>query len=90
MGLWQGLGWTWDPHYLFSGRGLAGGGGAVLGLSCLGNQEIWEVCRQATPAWGGGPVHLPLVSSMWAGLRRGLEEGLGPWWWVEWATICYL
>lgn len=67
-----------------------GGGGAVLGLSCLGNQEIWEVCRQATPAWGGGPVRLPLVSTMWAGLRRGLEEGLGPWWRVEWATICYL
>lgn len=30
MGLWQGLGWTWDPHYLFSGQesGSGGVGGA--------------------------------------------------------------
>lgn len=34
MGLWQGLGWTWDPHPVLQGRGLAGVG-AVLGLSCL-------------------------------------------------------
>lgn len=85
VGLWQSLGCTWDLHYLCSGVGLGGPRAELFGKPGeLGGLQAGHSAK------GGGPVHLPLVSSMWAGQRRGLEEGLGPWWWVDPATICCL
>ena len=74
VGLWQSLGCTWDLHYLSSGVGLGG----VLGLSCLGNQESWEVCRQAILPREVGLSTCPWCPACALGGEGGWRRGWGP------------